>query len=69
MRWYEIVLLFLIVPIGAYIREQTYRSTRGNTTIGRDIERLLQNIQRWRRDRRERKELRSKYKYLNNKRR
>ena len=45
MRWYEIVLLFLIVPIGVYLREQTYKSTRGNTTIGRDLENLYFKLQ------------------------
>lgn len=69
MKWYEIAILILLLPLGAYLREQTYRNVYGNATIGRDIERLWQNLQRWRRDRRERKELRSKYKYLNNKRR
>jgi hypothetical protein len=69
MKWYEIILLLLLIPVGAYLRNQTYRNVHGNATIGRDIERLWQNLQRWRRDRRERKELRSKYKYLNNKRR
>lgn len=69
MKWYEIAILILLLPLGAYLREQTYRNVYGNATIGRDIERLWQNLQRWRRDRRERKELRNKYKYLNNKRR
>ena len=69
MKWYKIAILILLLPLGAYLREQTYRNVYGNATIGRDIERLWQNLQRWRRDRRERKELRSKYKYLNNKRR
>jgi len=69
MKWYEIAILILLLPLGAYLREQTYRNVYGNATIGRDIERLWQNLQRWRRDRRKRKELRSKYKYLNNKRR
>ena len=69
MKRYEIILLLLIIPVGAYLRNQTYRNVHGNATIGRDIERLLQNLKRWRRNRRERKELRNKYKYLNKKRR
>lgn len=61
MKWYEILLLLLLIPVGAYLRSQTYRSVHGNATIGRDIERLWQNLQRWRRDRRERKALKNKY--------
>ena len=64
MKWY-IILLLLLIPVGAYLRNQTYRNVHGNATIGRDIERLWQNLKRWRRNRRERKELRNKYKYLN----
>jgi hypothetical protein len=69
MKWYEIILLLLLIPVGAYLRNQTYRNVHGNATIGRDIERLWQNLKRWRRNRRERKELRNKYKYLNSNRR
>jgi hypothetical protein len=69
MKWYEIAILILLLPLGAYLREQTYRNVHGNATIGRDIERLWQNLKRWRRNRRERKELRNKYKYLNSNRR
>ena len=67
MKWYEIILLLLLIPVGAYLRNQTYRNVHGNATIGRDIERLWQNLKRWRRNRRERKALRQKYKYLNSK--
>ncbi len=69
MKWYEIILLLLLIPVGAYLRNQTYRNVHGNTTIGRDIERLWQNLKRWRRNRREKKELRNRYKYLNSNRR
>lgn len=69
MKWYEIILLLLLIPVGAYLRNQTYRNVHGNATIGRDIERLWQNLKRWKRNRRERKELRNKYKYLNSNRR
>ena len=69
MKWYEIILLLFLIPVGAYLRNQTYRNVHGNATIGRDIERLWQKLQRWRQNRRERKELRSKYKFLNDKRR
>ena len=69
MKWYEIIFLLLLIPVGAYLRNQTYRNVHGNATIGRDIERLWQNLKRWRRNRRERKELRNKYKYLNSNRR
>ncbi len=69
MKWYEIILLLLLIPVGAYLRTQTYRNLYGKATIGRDIERLWQRLKRWRRDRRERKALRQKYKYLNEKRR
>lgn len=64
MKWYEIVIVILLLPLGAYLREQTYRNLHGNATIVRDLSKLWQSLQRWRRDRRERKDLRSKYKYL-----
>jgi hypothetical protein len=69
MKWYEIILLLLLIPVGAYLRNQTYRNVHGNATIDRDIERIWQNLKRWSRNRRERKELRNNYKYLNSNRR
>lgn len=54
MKWYEIILLILSILAGAYLRNQTYRNVHGNATIGRDIERLRQKLQRWRKNRRER---------------
>ena len=65
MRWHEIIILLLLIPVVLYLRHQTYRNVRGNARISRDTERLWQNLKRWRRNRRERKELRNKYKYLN----
>ena len=56
MKWYEIILLLLLFPVGAYLRNQTYRNVHRNATIGRDIEKLWQNLQRWRRDRRKMKQ-------------
>ena len=69
MKWYEIILLLLLIPVGAYLRNQTYRNVYGNATIGRDIKRLWQNLQRKGKNRREKRELKNKYKHLNNKRR
>lgn len=59
----KILLLILLIPIGAYLREQTYRNVHGRATIGRDIERLIERLQRWRRKRRERKEYRKNLKH------
>lgn len=56
MKWHEIVILILLLPLGAYLREQTYRNAHGNATIVRDLSKLWQSLRRWRRDRRERKE-------------
>ena len=56
MKWYEIAILILLLPLGAYLREQTYRNVHGNATIVRDLSKLWQSLQRWRSDRRERKE-------------
>ena len=58
MKWYEIAILILLLPLGAYLREQTYRNVHGNATIVRDLSKLWQSLQRWRSDRRERKEKR-----------
>lgn len=62
MEWYEIVALIFLIPVGAYLREQTYRNVHGNATIGRDIESLIERLRRWRRKRRERKEYRKNLK-------
>ena len=56
----RIVAVILLILVGAYLREQAYRSVYRNATIGRDIERLWQNLKRWRRDRIERKKHKSK---------
>jgi len=69
MKWYEIILLLLLIPVGAYLRNQIYRNVYGNATIGRDIKRLWQNLQRRGKNRRKDRELKNKYKHLNNKRR
>lgn len=51
----QILLLIVLIPIGAYLREQTYRNVHGNATIVRYISNLWQSLRRWRSDRRERK--------------
>lgn len=56
----RIVAVILLILAGAYLREQAYRSVYRNATIGRDTERLWQNIKRWRRDRMESKKHKSK---------
>ena len=43
-----ILLLILMFPLGAYLREQTYRNVHGNATIGRDLENLLEKLRQWR---------------------
>ena len=43
-----ILLLILLYPLGAYLREQTYRNVHGNATIGRDLESLLERLRQWR---------------------
>ena len=43
-----ILLLILMFPLGAYLREQTYRNVHGNATIGRDLENLLERLRQWR---------------------
>lgn len=56
----RIVAVILLILVGAYLREQAYRSVYRNSTIGRDIERLWKNLKRWRQDRRESKKHKSK---------
>lgn len=66
MKWYEIAILILLLPLGAYLREQTYRNAHGNATIVRDLSKLWQSLQRWRSDRRERKEYNKRLKIKDN---
>ena len=66
MKWYEIAILILLLPLGAYLREQTYRNVHGNATIVRDLSKLWQSLQRWRSERRERKEYNKRLKIKDN---
>ena len=66
MKWYEIAILILLLPLGAYLREQTYRNVHGNATIVRGLSKLWQSLQRWRSDRRERKEYNKRLKIKDN---
>lgn len=50
-----IIAVVLLIPVGAYLREQTYRNVHGNATIVRNISNLWHSLRRWRSDRRERK--------------
>ena len=50
-----IIAVVLLIPVGAYLREQTYRNVHGNATIVRNISNLWQSLRRWRSGRRERK--------------
>ena len=45
-----ILLLILLLPLGAYLREQTYRNVHGNATLWDDIENLIERLKRWRRN-------------------
>lgn len=45
-----ILLLILLLPLGAYLREQTYRNVHGNATLWDDIESLIERLKRWRRN-------------------
>lgn len=55
MKWYEIAVVILLLPIGAYLREQTYRNIYGNATIARDLSKLWQSLKRWRSERKSRR--------------
>jgi hypothetical protein len=44
----KILFVILLLPLGAYLREQTYRNVHGNATIGRDLEFLLERLKQWR---------------------
>ena len=66
MKWYEIAILILLLPLGAYLREQTYRNEHGNATIVRDLSKLWQSLRRWRSERRERKEYNKRLKIKDN---
>ena len=50
-----IIAVVLLIPVGAYLREQTSRNGHGNATIVRDLSNIWQSLRRWRSDRRERK--------------
>ena len=49
MKWYEIAILILLLPLGAYLRVQTYRNVHGNATIARDLSKLWQSLRRLKR--------------------
>lgn len=66
MKWYEIAILILLLPLGAYLRNQTYRNVHGNATIVSDLSKLWQSLQRWRSERRERKEYNKRLKIKDN---
>lgn len=51
MKWYYIILLILLAPIGAYIKGQTYRNVYGKATMGRDIRKLWERVKQWRQKR------------------
>lgn len=61
----QILLLIVLIPIGAYLREQTCRNVHGNATIGRDLRNLIQSVKQWMERRAYRKELKRKYGHLN----
>ena len=44
MRWDEIVILLLLLPIGAYIRELAYQSRRNPNKLYNDIADLIDSI-------------------------
>lgn len=43
-----VLIFLLLIPVGAYLRGQTYRSVYGNATIGEDIRRLFEKVKQWR---------------------
>ena len=56
----KILLLILLIPLGAYLREQTYRNVHGNATIRRDLANLWQSLRRWMRGDKNRNNLKNK---------
>lgn len=44
MRWYEIVILLLLLPIGAYLRSAAYQSIRKPDKVYNDIADLIDSI-------------------------
>lgn len=44
----KILFVILLLPLGAYLREQTYRNVHGNATLWDDIENLLERLKQWR---------------------
>ena len=46
----KILFVILLLPLGAYLREQTYRNVHGNATLWDDIESLIERLKRWRRN-------------------
>ena len=43
----KILFVLLLLPLGVYLREQTYRNVHGNATIGRDLESLFERLRKW----------------------
>lgn len=47
MRWYEIVIIALLIPVGFYLREMAYKFQRRPSRLQSDITHLWQNLRRW----------------------
>lgn len=42
------IAIIILIPIGAYLRDQTYKSVHGRATMGRDIGSLISRFREWR---------------------
>lgn len=47
MKWYEIVIIALLIPVGYFLRELAYSSQRNPHRLHEAIANLRQNLRRW----------------------
>lgn len=64
MRWYEVIIILLLLPVGLYLREIAYSSITRPNRLFEDIADLWQRLRLWKHRRAEKR----KHKHHNGKR-
>lgn len=61
MNWKIILLLLVLFPIAAYLREATYKWVHGRNIIAEDLRELWRILKGWRQKRKQRKAEKKKF--------
>lgn len=48
MKWYEIIIITLLIPVGFYLRDAAYNSQRRPNRLLRDVAHLRERLRIWR---------------------